>query len=39
MDIVGWVFIGILCAIVLVAIVVGLGSIPDAVRYMRIRRM
>jgi hypothetical protein len=39
MDIVGWVFIGIICAIVLVGIVVGLGSIRDALRYMRIRRM
>jgi len=39
MDIVGWVAIGIVALIVLLGLVLGLTSIPDARRYMRIRRM
>ena len=39
MDILGWVFIAVVALIVLVGIVLGLTSIPDARRYMRIRRM
>jgi hypothetical protein len=39
MDIVGWVAIAVVALIVLVAIVLGLTSIPDARRLMRIRRM
>jgi len=39
MDIVGWVAIGIVALIVLLCLVLGLTSIPDARRYMRIRRM
>lgn len=39
MAIVGWVFIGILAVIVFAATVMGLVSIPDATRYLKIRRM
>jgi hypothetical protein len=39
MDIVGWVAIAVVAVIVLAGIIVGLTSIPDARRYMRIRRM
>jgi uncharacterized iron-regulated membrane protein len=39
MDIVGWVFIGILALIVLIAVVTGLLSLPDARRYLKIRHM
>ncbi|HEY7053937.1 MAG TPA: hypothetical protein VH496_17665 [Mycobacterium sp.] len=38
-GILGWVFIGIVAAGVLVGVLFGLTSIPDAVRYMKIRRM
>lgn len=39
MEIVGWVFIGILALIALVAVVMGLMSLPDARRYLKIRHM
>ncbi|WP_414685192.1 DUF6893 family small protein [Mycobacterium sp.] len=39
MAIVGWVAIAVVAIIVLAGIVIGLGSIPDARRYMRMRRM
>ena len=39
MEIVGWVFIGILGMFVLTGLVVGLISIPDARRYLKIRHM
>ena len=39
MEIVGWVFIGILALIVLVGVVMGLISLPDARRYLKIRHM
>jgi hypothetical protein len=39
MEIVGWVFIGILALIVLTAVVMGLMSLPDARRYLKIRHM
>ena len=39
MDIVGWVAIAVVAIIVLVGVVLGLTSIPDARRYMRMRRM
>lgn len=39
MEIVGWVFIGILSLVVLAAVVMGLVSLPDARRYLRIRHM
>ena len=39
MEIVGWVFIGIVGLFVLTGLVVGLISIPDARRYLKIRHM
>ncbi|WP_414687665.1 DUF6893 family small protein [Mycobacterium sp.] len=39
MDIVGWVFIGILAVIVLFLLGMGVVSLPDARRYLRIRHM
>ncbi len=39
MEIVGWVFIGILALVVLAGVVMGLVSLPDARRYLRIRHM
>jgi uncharacterized protein DUF6893 len=39
MEILGWVFIGILGLIVLSAVLMGLVSLPDARRYLKIRHM
>ena len=39
MEIVGWVFIGILALFAMAGVVVGLISIPDARRYLKIRHM
>lgn len=39
MAIVGWVFIGLLGLFVLTGLVVGLISLPDARRYLKIRHM
>jgi hypothetical protein len=39
MDVVGWVALGVVAAVVVGGVVVGLVSIPDARRYMKIRRM
>jgi hypothetical protein len=39
MEILGWVFIAILAVIALFAVALGLRSIPDARRYLKIRHM
>jgi hypothetical protein len=39
MEILGWVFIGILGLIVFAAVVMGLVSLPDARRYLKMRHM
>jgi hypothetical protein len=39
MAIVGWVFIGLLGILALAGVVVGLISLPDARRYLKIRHM
>jgi hypothetical protein len=39
MDVVGWVALAIVAVVVVGGVVVGLVSIPDARRYMKIRRM
>ena len=39
MAVVGWVFIGILAMIAFAGVVVGLVSLPDARRYLKIRHM
>lgn len=39
MEVVGWVFIGILALITLMGVVMGLMSLSDARRYLKIRHM
>ena len=39
MDIVGWIAVGVVAVVVLAGVAVGLTSLPDARRYMKIRRM
>ena len=39
MEVVGWVAVGLGAAVVLVAVVLGVRSIPDAQRYLKLRRM
>jgi hypothetical protein len=39
MKVVGWIAVAIAAVVVLLAVVLGLRSVPDARRYMRIRRM
>jgi hypothetical protein len=39
MAVVGWVAVAAAAVVVLAGVVVGVTSIPDAKRYMRIRRM
>jgi hypothetical protein len=39
MDVVGWVAVAVIACIVLAGVALGLRSMPDAVRYMKIRRM
>jgi hypothetical protein len=39
MEVVGWVAIGVVAAVVLAGAMVGVMSIPDAMRYLKIRRM
>jgi hypothetical protein len=39
MEILGWVFIVIMAVIALIAVGLGLRSIPDARRYLKIRHM
>ncbi|MDT5284115.1 MAG: hypothetical protein QOJ20_5310 [Mycobacterium sp.] len=39
MEVVGWIAIGVVAAAVLGAATIGLMSIPDARRYLKIRRM
>jgi hypothetical protein len=39
MEVLGWVFIGIVALVLLVAVAMGLISLPDARRYLKLRRM
>jgi hypothetical protein len=39
MDVIGWVATGVVAVVVLGGVVVGLRSIPDVRRYMKIRNM
>lgn len=39
MEVVGWVALAVVAVVVVGGVVVGLVSIPDARRYMKIRRM
>jgi hypothetical protein len=39
MEVVGWIALGVVAAVVVGGAVVGVMSIPDAMRYLKIRRM
>lgn len=39
MEVVGWVAIGVVAVVVLAGVAVGVTSIPDARRYLKMRRM
>jgi hypothetical protein len=39
MEVLGWIFLAIIALVVLVAVALGLVSIPDARRYLKLRRM
>jgi hypothetical protein len=39
MDVVGWVAVGVVGVVVLSGVVVGVRSIPDLRRYLKIRQM
>jgi hypothetical protein len=39
MDVVGWVAVAIVAVVVVGGVIVGVVNIPDARRYMKIRRM
>jgi len=39
MDVVGWAAVIVVGCVVLAGVVVGVASLPDAARYMKIRRM
>jgi hypothetical protein len=39
MEVLGWIFIGIIAFVVAVAVGMGLVSLPDARRYLKLRRM
>lgn len=39
MDVVGWVAVAVVACVVLAGVVIGVTSLPDAMRYMKIRRM
>ncbi|SOX53119.1 hypothetical protein MAAFP003_1789 [Mycobacterium ahvazicum] len=39
MEVVGWVFIAVIALVVGIAVVLGVVSLPDARRYLKLRRM
>jgi hypothetical protein len=39
MEVLGWIFIAIVALALLVAVAMGLISLPDARRYLKLRRM
>lgn len=39
MEIVGWIAVVFAALVLLVAVALGIRSVPDAMRYMKIRRM
>ncbi|MGO9382304.1 MAG: DUF6893 family small protein [Mycobacterium sp.] len=39
MEVLGWIFIAIVALVLGVAVVLGLISLPDARRYLKLRRM
>ena len=39
MEVLGWVFVALIAIVVLAAVAMGLVSLPDAKRYLKLRRM
>jgi hypothetical protein len=39
MEVVGWIATGVVAAVVLAGVLVGVRSIPDVQRYLKMRRM
>lgn len=39
MEILGWIFAALIALVVLAAVGLGVASLPDAKRYLRLRRM
>lgn len=39
MEVVGWIAVGAVAAVAVAAAVIGIRSVPDVQRYMKIRRM
>ncbi|EFG73874.1 hypothetical protein HMPREF0591_6256 [Mycobacterium parascrofulaceum ATCC BAA-614] len=39
MEIMGWIFVAIIALVVAIGLVLGVASLPDARRYLRLRRM
>jgi hypothetical protein len=39
MEVLGWIFIALLALVVTIGIVLGVVSLPDARRYLKLRRM
>jgi hypothetical protein len=39
MDVIGWIATGVVAAVIVVGVAVGLRSIPDARRYLKMRNM
>ena len=39
MEVLGWIFIGIIALVLAVAVGLGVVSLPDARRYLKLRRM
>ncbi len=39
MEIMGWIFVAILALVAVVALALGVVSLPDARRYLKLRRM
>jgi uncharacterized protein DUF6893 len=39
MEILGWIFVAIMAVVFVIALVLGLASLPDARRYLKLRRM
>ena len=39
MEVLGWIFVALIALVAAVAVGLGLASLPDAKRYLRLRRM
>lgn len=39
MDVLGWVFVALIALVLVVAVALGVASLPDARRYLKLRRM